>query len=256
MPTGHEAYSAGLTGHSRGVEPGEPRTVFGETVDMGRFRIGMAVATEVAVAKVISEDENDVGLILARCGLCRLNGQASQDDNSCRCEKGFLSFDVHLAPIPITGASGKRWPSVCSLLKTRRTEERSDAVPASVIHGEFQIAGSGASFDPAYLISEVPTLLFLVASSGRRDFNPIDLHELLLDGWKETDVDQATLDGKRHGQFLPVATAHTERRALASRWKGRLPFGSPLNATGPLGVCSDANFDFDGATGPDFGIGE
>ena len=60
MPTGHEAHSAGLTGHSRGVEPGEPRAVFGETVDIGRFRIGMAVATEVAVAKVVSEDENDV----------------------------------------------------------------------------------------------------------------------------------------------------------------------------------------------------
>ena len=65
MPTGHEACSAGLTGHSRGVEPGEPRTAFCEAVDIGRFRIGMAVATEVAVAKVISEDENDAGFLLS-----------------------------------------------------------------------------------------------------------------------------------------------------------------------------------------------
>ena len=71
MSTGHETYSAGLTGHSRGVEPGEPRTAFGEAVDIGRFRIGMVVATEVAVAKVISEDENDVGLFLCVGKGCR-----------------------------------------------------------------------------------------------------------------------------------------------------------------------------------------
>ena len=57
MPTGHEAYSAGLTGHSRGVEPGEPRTTLGEAVDIRRLRIGVTVATEIAVAQVVREPQ-------------------------------------------------------------------------------------------------------------------------------------------------------------------------------------------------------
>ena len=68
MPTGHEAYSAGLTGHSRGVEPGEPRTTLGEAVDIRRLRIGVTVATEIAVAQVVGENENDVWLV---CRLCQ-----------------------------------------------------------------------------------------------------------------------------------------------------------------------------------------
>ena len=65
-------------------------------------------------------------------------------------------------------------------------------------------------------VLEIPTLAFLVTSSGRRDLNPIDLHGLLLDGRKESHVDHATLGGKRYAQFLPVSTANKERRALAS----------------------------------------
>ncbi len=61
MPAGHEARPAGLTGHSRGVEPGEPHTPLGKAVDVRRLRIGVTVATEVAVAQVVGEDENDVG---------------------------------------------------------------------------------------------------------------------------------------------------------------------------------------------------
>ena len=81
MPTGHEAYSAGLTGDARGVEPGEPCPAFGEAVDMGRFRIGMAVATKVAVTQVIGEDENDV----RRHWLCK--STAGKEENERRNKK-------------------------------------------------------------------------------------------------------------------------------------------------------------------------
>ena len=60
MPTGHEADSTWLTSHSGSVEPVELRAALGEVVDIGCFRVGMAVATKVAIAKVVSEDENDV----------------------------------------------------------------------------------------------------------------------------------------------------------------------------------------------------
>ena len=62
MPTSHEAHPTRLTGHSGGVEPVEPRAALGEAVNIGCFRIGMAVATKVTVAKVVSEDENNVRL--------------------------------------------------------------------------------------------------------------------------------------------------------------------------------------------------
>ena len=71
MPASHEACSAGLACDSRGVEPVEPRPALGEAVDIGRFRIRMAVATEITVAKIIGEDENDVRFFLSVSEGCR-----------------------------------------------------------------------------------------------------------------------------------------------------------------------------------------
>ena len=55
MTTGHEARPAWLASHSRGIEPGEPRAALGEAIDIGRFRIRVAITTEVTIAQVIGK---------------------------------------------------------------------------------------------------------------------------------------------------------------------------------------------------------
>jgi hypothetical protein len=98
MPTGHEANPARLASHARGVEPGEPRPALGKTVDMRRFRIGMPVATEVAVTKVIGEDENDVGSVFRGCVGEPEYGRAQGDDDSVFHEQldGFGTLEREL----------------------------------------------------------------------------------------------------------------------------------------------------------------
>ena len=64
MSAGHKPNPTWLTGHSGCIEPGKLCAVFGETVDIRRLRVRMAVASEIAVAEVISEDKNDIRFFL------------------------------------------------------------------------------------------------------------------------------------------------------------------------------------------------
>ena len=66
MPACHESDATRLTSHTRCIIAGEPGPFFCQAVDMGRFRIRVTVASEVAVAQVIGKNENDVRLFLRR----------------------------------------------------------------------------------------------------------------------------------------------------------------------------------------------
>ena len=46
---------------------GEATASGGEAIDVGGFEFGRAVAAEVAVAEVVSEDDDDVGSLRAKC---------------------------------------------------------------------------------------------------------------------------------------------------------------------------------------------
>jgi hypothetical protein len=60
MPACHESDTAWLAGYAGGVVACETRAIFGEAVDMGRFRIRVTVASQVSESKIIREDENDI----------------------------------------------------------------------------------------------------------------------------------------------------------------------------------------------------
>ena len=66
MPACHESDATWLAGYAGGVVACETRALFCQAVDMGRFRIRVTVASEVAVAQVIGKNENDVRLFLRR----------------------------------------------------------------------------------------------------------------------------------------------------------------------------------------------
>ena len=51
-----------LPGTARDVEAGEPRPLSREPVDVRRLDVLRAVSTQIAVAKIIGHDEDDVGL--------------------------------------------------------------------------------------------------------------------------------------------------------------------------------------------------
>ena len=55
----------------RGIGIRETHALFGETVDVGRSMVGVAIGPDIGVAHVIKEQEDDVGRIL---GLCRSLG--------------------------------------------------------------------------------------------------------------------------------------------------------------------------------------
>jgi hypothetical protein len=42
---------------------GKAHPLGGESVDMGRFDLGLSVTTQVTVAQIVSHDEDDIGLI-------------------------------------------------------------------------------------------------------------------------------------------------------------------------------------------------
>ena len=58
---GWEGGAAGGAHRAADVELGEEGALGGETVEVGRFDSAVAVATEVAPAEIVGEDEDDVG---------------------------------------------------------------------------------------------------------------------------------------------------------------------------------------------------
>jgi hypothetical protein len=65
MPACHKPDPARLTGYASGVIACEPRPVFGQTVDVGCFCVGMPVAGQVSEPEIISEDENDIRFLIS-----------------------------------------------------------------------------------------------------------------------------------------------------------------------------------------------
>ena len=104
----HDPGPARATGLPGRVGLGEQRAFGSQFVQRGRLGIGMAIAGEIPIAKIVRKHEYEIRTSHVRCShlfrLCPKNGQASQHDTCCRCQKGFLSIDVHFAPIRITGA--------------------------------------------------------------------------------------------------------------------------------------------------------
>ena len=71
MSAGHKPNPTWLTGHSGCIEPGKLCSVFGETVDIGRLRVGVAVTSEVTITEIIGKDENDIRFFLGLSARCR-----------------------------------------------------------------------------------------------------------------------------------------------------------------------------------------
>jgi hypothetical protein len=57
-----------------GIELGETQALRGQGIDIGSADLLLAITTQVAIAEVIREDENDIGTGGLNGGECRLRG--------------------------------------------------------------------------------------------------------------------------------------------------------------------------------------
>jgi hypothetical protein len=62
QPPGQQGGSAGRANASGDVKIREAHSLGGETVEVGRLDLFLAVAAEFAVAEIVGQDEDDVGL--------------------------------------------------------------------------------------------------------------------------------------------------------------------------------------------------
>lgn len=79
LPSGelarHHRNSAWRTDRAVDGEVGEVDSLFGHTVNVGRLAESTAVATQVSVAPIIGEDENDIWLVRSVCADLRERDQ-------------------------------------------------------------------------------------------------------------------------------------------------------------------------------------
>ena len=76
---GHHTRAARATGHTCDIGLGKPGSLFGQLIQCWCLRIRMTIATEITVAQVISENENDVGLL---CRVCTHDKEAHKNEGN------------------------------------------------------------------------------------------------------------------------------------------------------------------------------
>ena len=123
---GHQPRARRAAGGTRGVELPEARAVAREGINVRRTRIRMPVAMQVAAAKIVHEEENDVGLqgVLVVGSSCVPRRQTKPQRRQSRGLKKSAPVDGFYRFIHILSRSFQFTEAICQMLQIRAERAR------------------------------------------------------------------------------------------------------------------------------------